>query len=71
MKNGGSPGSFLLRAQRDLKLSDTDRSSYELEVLLTTFEMAGAYDQVNLANLSCFELLARRVQLILDAHSGG
>lgn len=34
-------------------------------------EIGGTVDQFNMANLVAFELLARRVQLILDAHAGG
>ena len=56
---------------RDLKIAENDRSAHELELLLNVLELAGSVDQVNLGNLSSMELIARRVQLILDAHSSG
>ena len=64
------PHRFLTRLLRDLKLSETDRSAHELEVLLNAIELAGTVDQLNLPSLAYVELLCRRVQLILDANSG-
>ena len=49
--------------------SDTDRSQYELRAIARISQMAVLYDQLNLPSLACFELLARRWQLILDAHA--
>ena len=40
-----------------------------MRVLAETFEMGGCYDQLNLGSLASFELLARRWQLIMEAHS--
>ena len=55
---------------RDLKLSETDHSAHELELLVIFVELGGSVDQLQLTNLICFELIARRIQLILDANSG-
>ena len=49
--------------------SDTDCSQHELWSIARIFQMAVLYDQLNLPSLACFELLARRWQLILDAHA--
>ena len=37
---------------------------------MNTFELAGCPDQLNLSNNTAFELLRRRIQLILEANSG-
>jgi hypothetical protein len=47
----------------------SDRSQFELRCLAEILEVAGTYDQLNLASLACFETLARRWQMILDAHA--
>ena len=46
-----------------------DRSAHELRCLSEVFQTAGCYDQLNLGGCACFELLARRWQLILSAHA--
>ena len=47
-----------------------DRSVYEDQVLARILDEALCYDSLNIANLSCMELVVRRRQLIADAHSG-
>ncbi len=69
-KNGGSPPAYLTRVLRDLKLTENDRSAHELELMMNCFELGAGVDQMQLCNLACFELMSRRVQLILDANSG-
>ncbi len=63
-----TPTSWCEKWIRQKKIADTDRSSYEMKVYCEIMEHCGCYDQVNLANLSGMEILARRVQLIVDAH---
>ena len=46
----------------------TDRSQYELRSIAEVLEYAACYDHMNLSNLSCFELLARRWRFIISAH---
>ncbi len=46
-----------------------DRSTYEHFVLMKVFQVAAENDQLNLGCLECFELLARRAQVIESAHS--
>ena len=47
----------------------SDRSQHELKSLAEILEAAGSYDQLNLSSLSFVELLVRRWQMIVDAHS--
>ena len=47
----------------------SDRSQFELRCLAEILEVASTYDQLSLASLACFETLARRWQMILDAHA--
>lgn len=51
------------------RISATDRLSYDLQSLCRLMEHAGCYDQLNRASLASFEVLARRMQLLLDAAS--
>ena len=67
--NGNTPTAFLTRVKQETKMNEGERSAHELEVLLNAVELAGSVDQLNLANLSCMELIGRRIQLILDAHA--
>ena len=71
LRNGGSPAAYTTRVIRDLRLADSDRSGHELELLLTVLDMAATTDQLNVGNLCSMELVARRIQLVLDANSGG
>ena len=41
----------------------------ELEVLIEAFYVGGTFDQVNIGCLLSFEILARRVQTIVDAYA--
>ena len=43
---------------------------HEMEVLLEMFFVGGTYDQLNLPSLASFEVAARRLQSIVDAHAG-
>ena len=45
-----------------------DRSRYEHEIISRAIEVATTYDCLNLPNLACFELLARRLQLLEESH---
>ena len=47
----------------------SDRSQYELRCLSEILEVAGCYDQLNLSSLAFVEMLSRRWQMIVDAHS--
>jgi hypothetical protein len=69
LRNGGSPERFLQVWCAEKGFSGTDRVVRELRTLLMALHHAGTYDQVNLGSLICLEVLARRVQGIVDAHS--
>ena len=64
-----SPTQWLARYFQDRKYNDSDRSVHELRAMSEVFEHAGCYDNLNVSSLASFELLARRWQLILEAHS--
>jgi hypothetical protein len=68
-RQGGGPVAWLEKHLQTESYSVSDRSVHELRALAEVIEMAGTYDQLNLAALASFELLARRWQLILAAHS--
>ena len=51
------------------KWSETDRSAHELRTLAKYIEVGGSYDQLNLASLAVFEHIARRWQVIMEAHA--
>ena len=53
------------------KPGDSDRNGRELETLMSIMELAGAHDQLNLPNLSGFEVIARRTQLLFDVMQAG
>ena len=68
LANGGSPAShhdWWLRAAR---VPEGDRSTFEMETLLTVLETLAVIDQVNVPALSGCELLCRRVAVIKEAH---
>ena len=46
-----------------------DRTVYELQVLARILEYGASYDQLNIFNLVCFEVISRRIQLLIDANS--
>ena len=66
---GCSPTQWLDKHLQTTGYSNTYRSVHELRCVAEVVESAGCYDQMNLASLASFELLARRWQLILEAHS--
>ena len=68
-RTGGSPMQWYHKFLAESRMSSTDRSAYELQVLARCLELAASYDQLNLPTLACFEVLARRWQLLLDANS--
>lgn len=68
-RTGSSPTSWYNRFLSEARISATDRSAYELQTMARMIELAACYDQLNLPSLACFEVLARRWQLLLDANS--
>ena len=50
------------------KIPEGDRAIYEDEVLSKVIDSAIRYDGLNIINLSSFELIVRRKQLLAEAH---
>ena len=68
-RTGGSPAMWYQKYLVENRISSSDRLSYELQAMCRLLEHAGCYDQLNLPSLACFEVLSRRMQLLLDAAS--
>ena len=68
-RTGGSPRLWLDRYLREKHISPDDRTGHELRHLTDILHSAGSFDQVNLGGLVCLERAARRIALIVDAHS--
>jgi hypothetical protein len=71
LRHGGDPDRWLEEFVRDHGMLKTDKTYHELSVHVRTLRVAGEYDQLNLGGNACFEVIARRVQAVMDAHSGG
>ena len=67
--SGGGPLRWLAEWSREHKVERQDRIYHELEVLCHSLLLAGTHDQLNLGGLRSMERLARRIQVITDAHS--
>ena len=68
-RHGGSPRQWVDLYLREKGFSNADRVTHELRMLTEVFQMAGTFVQLNLASLSCMELLARRIPSIVEAHA--
>ena len=68
-KAGLTPTQWVERFLSTAKWSDTDRSAHELRSLARYIETGGTYDQLNLASLASYEMMARRWQVIMEAHA--
>ena len=68
-RSGGSPTQWYHRFLSEARISPTDRNAHEIQVLARMLEYGVCYHQLNLPSLCCFEVLARRWQLLLDANS--
>ena len=70
-RHGGDPKRWLAEWMRSKQIQDNDRISFEMKVLIESLYVGGTYDQLNLCSLACMEILARRIQAIIDAYSSG
>lgn len=68
-KFGGNPKRWLGDWMRSKQVQEGDRITFEMKVLVEALFVAGTYDQLNLAGLASMEVLARRVQAVVDAYS--
>ena len=69
LRHGGNPRLWLDIWERAKGISVTDRTHHEIAVLIEAIYVAGCMDQINMPALQSFEVLGRRVQSIVDAHS--
>ena len=51
------------RLVSEMRLGAGDRTAYELQVLARIMEHAACYDQLNLFNLGCVEVMVRKLQM--------
>ena len=70
-KHGGDAKRWLAEWMRSKQIQEGDRISFEMKVLMESIYLAGTYDQLNLSSLACIEIIARRIQAIVDAYSSG
>ena len=70
-KFGGDPKRWLSEWMRAKQVSETDRVAFEMRTLVDCLYTAGSYDQVNVPALASMEIVARRLQGIVDAYAAG
>ena len=70
-RNGGDPKRWLAEWMRAKQIQEGDRVSFEMKVLIECLYIGGTYDQLNLSGLASIEVIARRIQAIVDAYSSG
>ena len=63
------PQARTLQWMRDTGVPETDRVRHEHGLLCDVLQTAMTYDQLEVSSLCCFELLARRLQLLEEAYS--
>ena len=66
-KSGGGPLRHRQNWRTLCKADESDRAVHEHESICLALEMGGSYDQLDCGSCACFEVLARRLQLIEDA----
>ena len=70
-KYGGYPKLWLELWCRQKSIAEQDRVKHELRCPMEVLYLGGTFDQLNMPVLASFETVARRVQSIVDAYSGG
>ncbi|CAK0813443.1 unnamed protein product, partial [Prorocentrum cordatum] len=66
---GPMPTAWLEARGRRRHVAPSDRAYHQLRVLAESFEQSWCYDQVNMPCLAGIEVLMRRFQTLLEAHS--
>jgi len=67
-RHGGDPRRWLQEWMRVKQIQSGDRICHELRTLIDAFHYGGSFDQLNVGALVIFEVLALRIQLILEAY---
>ena len=70
-KNGGDPRLWLQLFEADKGIKRTDRLHHELATLIDTLYYAGSVDCLNVGGLLCLEVVARRLESIVEALRDG
>ena len=70
-KNGGDPRLWLQLFEADKGIKRTDRLHHEMTTLIDTLYYAGSVDSLNLGGLLCLEVVARRLESIVEALRDG
>lgn len=70
-RHGGDPKRWLAEWMRAKQIQEGDRVSFEMKILIECIYVGGTYDQLNLSGLASMEIIARRIQAIVDAYSSG
>ena len=70
-KNGGDPRLWLQLFESDKGIKRTDRLHHELATLVDTLYYAGSVDQLNIGGNLCLEIVARRLESIVEALRDG
>lgn len=70
-KNGGDPRLWLQLFEADKGIKRTDRLHHELATLIDALYYAGSVDCLNLGGLLCLEVIARRLESIVEALRDG
>lgn len=70
-KSGGGPLRHHQNWRTLCKADESDRAVHEHESICLALEMGGSYDQLDCGSCACFEVLARRLQLIEESRLGG
>eukprot|EP00435_Cladocopium_sp_Y103_P073271 s29_g43.t1 len=68
---GGDPKRWLSEWMRSKQIQEGDRICFEVKVLVESIYLAVTYDQLNVSALACIEIIARRIQAIVEAYSSG
>ena len=68
-KIAGDPRRWLERWLIEKGFGENDRLAHEMHVLADCLFHAATYDQLNVGSVVCLEVVARRLQAIVDAHS--
>ena len=63
----GTPRAWLEKLLGEQRIAAAERVAHELRPLVDALEEAGWCDQVRLVGLACFEVIVRRLNVIVDA----
>ena len=68
-RHGRTPTGWLEKWAKEVGVGAQERVYHELRILAEVLEYAACYDQLNIGNLFCLELAARRWEAVVDAYA--